>query len=434
MLSPEFYRKFAIYGGGFFFAITSMAQPYFTLYAQEVGASMAAIGFMVTMRSLLPIFIAMPVGQWVDSVGSLKMLKIGSVLLILSLFTNMVASGLFLLALSQVFMGASIIMMATSFQVMVSEGSQDERNENIKRYSMWMSAGSMLGPLLGGAVTSMFAVKLLGYKATFGMACVISILFFLFLLFISRGYSKSKLKSSPAASTPPPQESEKQKGGILESYKSGFELAKNRSVQFGLIATFLIMYIQALYMSFMPIYLDELGYATLLISAVISLHSLASMLSRYLLQWVMRLMHLERILLIAGAIASVCLLFTPVAAMHIAGLFAAVLIMGAAVGINLPVSMMIMVNPIGESDRGKVMGLRLLANRFSQIISPAMFGVLGHTIGLTAAFVTGGAFLLALMAGFSLFASAKLGSKTVGTQNESGKKPEKKQTSPISPS
>lgn len=62
MLSPEFYRKFGIYGGGFFYTITGMAQPFFTLYAQEVGASTSSIGFLVTMRALLPIFIAMPVG------------------------------------------------------------------------------------------------------------------------------------------------------------------------------------------------------------------------------------------------------------------------------------------------------------------------------------------------------------------------------------
>ena len=55
---------------------------------------------------------------------------------------------------------------------------------------------------------------------------------------------------------------------------------------------------------------------------------------------------------------------------------------------------MIMVNDTKENERGKLMGLRLLANRFSQIISPSMFGILGQFLGLTAAFYAGGVFLV----------------------------------------
>jgi MFS-type transporter involved in bile tolerance (Atg22 family) len=64
---------------------------------------------------------------------------------------------------------------------------------------------------------------------------------------------------------------------------------------------------------------------------------------------------------------------------------------------------MIMVDAVGESERGKLMGLRLLANRFSQVLSPAMFGVLGQLFGLTAAFYSGGAVLVATVVGFSAY-------------------------------
>jgi hypothetical protein len=66
---------------------------------------------------------------------------------------------------------------------------------------------------------------------------------------------------------------------------------------------------------------------------------------------------------------------------------------------------MIMVDAVGEKERGKLMGLRLLVNRFSQVLSPAMFGVLGHAFGLTTALYGGGVFLLATMFGFSAYAS-----------------------------
>jgi MFS family permease len=410
MLSPEFYRKFGIYGGGFFYTITGMAQPFFTLYAQEAGASTASIGFLVTMRALLPIFIAMPIGQLIDSIGPIRMLKYGSIALILSLFANMIASDLWMMAISQVFMGICVLIMSSCFQVLVSEGRKKERNGSINKYSMWMSAGGMLGPLIGGGVTSLFANKLFGYKFTFGAACVASILFFILLLVIAKGYQHAEAEKSVK-----PKDLLKAKG-ILDSYISGWHLMKYRSVQFGLVATFLIMYIQSLYMSFMPIYLDELGFSTLLISVIISIRGLASMLSRYGLGWFMRRASMERILIIAGIIASIGIVLTPLAGLHMAWIIILVMVIGGAVGINQPVSIMIMVDDDQGPNRGKLMGMRLIMNRISQILSPAIFGVLGQTLGLTIAFYVGGGFLVAAMLGFSLFTSLKWQSKTSGIE------------------
>ncbi|SEC82070.1 MFS transporter [Paenibacillus sp. GP183] len=410
MLSPEFYRKFGIYGGGFFYTITGMAQPFFSLYAQEAGASTAAIGFLVTMRAILPIFIAMPIGQLIDSIGPMRMLKYGSVSLILSLFANIIANSLWMMAISQVFMGICVLIMSSCFQVLVSEGRKKERNGSINKYSMWMSAGGMLGPLIGGGVTSLFVNKMFGYKFTFGAACIASILFFILLLVIAKGYKHAEAEKSVK-----PKDLLKAKG-ILDSYVSGWHLMKFRSVQFGLVATFLIMYIQSLYMSFMPIYLDGLGYSTLLISAIISIRGLASMLSRYGLGWLMRLASMERILIIAGIIASIGVVLTPLAGLHMAWIIILVMVIGGAVGINQPVSIMIMVDDDQGPNRGKLMGMRLIMNRISQILSPAIFGVLGQTLGLTIAFYVGGGFLVAAMLGFSLFTSLKWKSQTPGIE------------------
>ena len=47
----------------------AVTQPFFALYASEVGASTALIGFMVTLKAFLPMFIAMPSGQLIDRIG-----------------------------------------------------------------------------------------------------------------------------------------------------------------------------------------------------------------------------------------------------------------------------------------------------------------------------------------------------------------------------
>jgi len=189
---------------------------------------------------------------------------------------------------------------------------------------------------------------------------------------------------------------------MLRSYLSGFELARNRGVQFGLMATFLIMFMQSMSFSFIPLYLSDAGYGTGMISAMVSLNGLAGLTFRFFLSWMVKRVGLERLLIIAGCVAASCLTLLPLASVSAVLFGLVIVVMGSAVGLNLPVSIMIMVNDSAEGDRGKVMGLRLLANRLAQIIGPSLFGVLGQAVGLAGAFHLGGGLLLTAVAGFGV--------------------------------
>lgn len=397
-MQSDTFRRFGIFGGGLFFAITGMAAPFFTLYASEMGASTLSIGFIVTSRALLPIIIAMPTGQLIDSVGSVKMLQIGSALLLISLLNTVFATTVPMLAVSQLFMGACIIIMATALQVLVSTGNRETRNKAITTYSMWMSGGSMLGPLLGGLITYAFESPVDGYRFTFVVAAAATTFFMLLLAWLSRIFPHP---------VPAPGEirSILSFRGVTASYRQGIDLTAHRPVQFGLVGTFVIMYIQALYSGFLPVYLDQFGYSAFHIAAILSWQGMAGMLSRFVIKALMHRFSLERILSVAGLLAAICVVLTPLAAPNAILTYLLMFTLGAAAGVNLPVSMMIMVDAVGESQHGKLMGLRLLVNRFSQTISPALFGVLGSFLGLTTAFLAGGAVLVATMFGFSAYAS-----------------------------
>jgi MFS family permease len=392
----EKFARFGVVGGGVFFAINGLANPFFALYATELGASTFAVGLMITAKALLPIVIAMPAGQLIDTIGPMKMLKYGSWFLLASLLATVFASGLALLAISQILIGAAIIIMASSFQVLVAQGNREARNEAIKRYSMWMSGGGMIGPLIGGLIASFFAVPVDGYRAAFIAALAACVLFMLALFWLSTRYPHPDPGDLRVRDVFSPR-------SVIGSYRSGIGLAGSRPVQFGLTGTFLVMYIQALYMSFLPLYLAQNGFATMLISITISLKGFAGMMSRFALGWLMKRYSLEVILLCAGTIAAVGVVLTPLAVASPVTMLALAALIGGAVGVNLPVSIMIMVDAVGEAERGKLMGLRLLANRFSQVLSPAMFGVLGQVFGLTAAFYSGGAVLVATVVGFSAY-------------------------------
>lgn len=391
-------RAVGIYGGGIFFGVMSVAQPFFTLYAEALGASTALIGFIVTLRALVPMFIAMPIGQMIDTLGPMKMTKIGCLLLIVSLAMTSFSTTLPILAISQVLLGTSMIIMASSLQVLASDGEQDKelRNKNINRFSMWNSVGSMAGPLLGGLVVSQMGSSVWSYRSAFLASLIVCALCYVLIMLIrTPGNSGTRGKTKELFQ---PKE-------MLNSYVSGIHLTRHRGVQFGLVGTFLIMFIQALYASFIPLYLNNQGYSAFVISAVISLLGLSGLVSRFLLGRLMKLAALETILIFAGCIASACLIFIPVASLHLIGIAALTFLLGSSIGMNLPVTIMIMVEETKETERGKVLGLRLLTNRLSQMTAPAMFGLLGQAFGLTTAFYTGGGILLATMLGFAVYSS-----------------------------
>ncbi|TDF94862.1 MFS transporter [Paenibacillus piri] len=394
-------RAIGIYGGGIFFGVMSVAQPFFTLYADALGASTALIGFIVTLRSLLPMFIAMPIGQMIDTLGPMQMTKIGCLLLMASLAMMSWSTTLTVLGLSQVLLGASMIIMASSLQVLASEGEQDreKRNKNINRFSMWNSVGNMAGPLLGGLVVSYFGSSLWSYRSAFIASFITCTICFVLVSLVKTKDGPGKLTRTRELFQPKE---------MLNSYISGIHLTRNRSVQFGLVGTFLIMFIQALYGSFIPLYLNGNGYSAFVISMVVSLIGLSGFVSRFLLGQFMRRTTLEHILIYAGCIASLCLILIPLVSFHLIGIIIITFLLGSAIGMNLPVTVMIMVDDTKESERGKVMGLRLLTNRLSQMTAPAMFGLLGQAFGLTAAFYTGGGVLLATMLGFAVYSSNRL--------------------------
>ena len=391
-------RAVGIYGGGIFFGVMSVAQPFFTLYAEALGASTALIGLIVTLRALVPMFIAMPIGQMIDTLGAMKMTKIGCLLLIVSLGLTSFSTTLPILAISQVLLGTSMIIMASSLQVLASDGEQNKelRNKNINRFSMWNSAGNMVGPLLGGVVVSYFGSSLWSYRSAFVASLVVCTVCYILIWFV-RNPNDTGVRGKTKELFQPKE--------MLSSYVSGMHLTRQRAVQFGLVGTFLIMFIQALYGSFIPLYLNSHGYSAFIISSVISLMGLSGFVSRFLLGRLMKLATLERILIIAGCMASVCLIFIPVASLHFIGIAVLTFLLGSAIGMNLPVTIMIMVEDTKETERGKVLGLRLLTNRLSQMTAPALFGLLGQAFGLTAAFYTGGGILLATMLGFAVYSS-----------------------------
>ncbi|MFS0723829.1 MFS transporter [Paenibacillus sp. 1P07SE] len=411
-------KNLGVAGGGIHFAIVAITQPFFSLYASELGASTALIGFMVTLKALLPLFIAMPSGQLIDKLGAPIMLTIGNGITVISLALMVWSPNLPVLALSQILVGAGTLLMAASLQVVVSEGDRSERERNIARYSAWSSAGTMIGPVVGGLIITAAVSGWLpgidgsdgqGYKSAFLFSLVMALLFMVAVLGRTRKAARERVSLPEIGRMLGPK-------SVLQSYTSGAHLIKHEGVQFGLVSTFLIHYLQAIWMSFFPLYMDTLGYSAFVISLLVAIRGFASFISRAFLPWLMKGMSQPGLLIAAGCIAAVSLSVLPIFTGHVLWIGLVSFVLGSAVGVNMPVSTMIMVTDENRGERGRIMGLRLFMNRVSQIAAPAMFGLMGQTIGLSAAFYTGGGVLLATIAGFGYMKRSTVAQASVKKQ------------------
>ncbi|WP_020620384.1 MFS transporter [Paenibacillus daejeonensis] len=403
-------KTLSVVGGGIHFAIIAITQPFFSLYAAELGASTALIGLMVTLKALLPLFIAMPSGQLIDRLGAPVMLTIGNGVTVASLALMVWSPNLTVLSLSQILVGAGTLLMAASLQVLVSDGEKAERERDIARYSAWSSAGTMIGPVIGGVIITLFAASRLsgegamegqGYRAAFLFSLLLAIVFMMAVLFRTTRTPGARLSVSELGGMLGPK-------AVLQSYTSGAHLMKHAGVQFGLVSTFLIHYLQAIWMSFFPLYLDTMGYSALVISLLVALRGFASFISRAFLPWIMKGLAQTRILIFAGCIAAISLSILPLFASHVVWVGLISFVLGCAVGVNMPVSTMIMVTDENRGERGRIMGLRLFVNRVSQIVAPAMFGLVGQGIGLGAAFYASGGVLFAAITGFGYWKRSSL--------------------------
>ena len=381
-----------IFGGLLLFLVMGYINPFFTLYLTELGRSSSDIGFLVMLRGIAAIAISLPTGHLIDHKGVFLVLGMGLIVMTAGFLLLLVSSNVWVIGLSQVFYGISTTILVTGFQVLVSKGNRDTRNREIKRYSMWIAAGTMVGPLLGSVIVGLSADAITGYKNAFLFSAFWSSLGVVSLMILHR---QQQVPQSVDNSSCPKSES-----SLSDLFMGSRVLLSIKAVQAGLIITFIIMFIQGLYISFVPIYFHNSEYSTQWIAVSLSAYGFAGLAARMLIPRLGKAIGLMPLLLWAGTVSSVCVLLMPVTVISPLMGLALMLVMGSAVGLNLPISIMLMVDWVDGPNHGKLMGWRLLVNRTAQMISPMLFGIIAQAFGMVSAFFVCGMLLLVAVAGF----------------------------------
>lgn len=144
--------------------------------------------------------------------------------------------------------------------------------------------------------------------------------------------------------------------------------------------------------AYLPVYGEEHGLAVELVGFLLSVRAGATLVSRVLLGEGLRRLGRRRLLSIGLAVATVTIAAVP---LTVSGevLVALMLAFGLGVGVSQPITIGWVADSSPRRERATAIGIRVTANRLSQLVVPVAMGAVAGAAGVAMIFVALGALL-----------------------------------------
>lgn len=344
------------------------------LFGASLGASPAVIGVVISAAFLFPFFFAIPTGTLVDAVGPRPMLLSGVALLAAAPLLIVIVPSLATLIVVQVFSGLGQLIAVVAAQSLVASlGSGPMRERNFGWYGAFVSGGQMTGPLLAGVL-----LDLSGFAVAYLVAVAAAIAGF-------TAFTAVRVPARVPSDTP----GGRRRG--LPKPRDLVELAKLPTAQVALWVSGTVMIVLIAHNSFLPAFLDELAVPASVIGLVISMRSAASVLIRPFMMVAVRFLGGRLRTFVVTLVASALGVAGIVAAPNLVVLFASSALLGLAIGIAQPLTMVTMVEEVPDVRHGVAFGTRITANRLVQFVAPLLLGLVAQAAGYAPMFVVSAA-------------------------------------------
>lgn len=361
--------KYVMILGFSFQIILNMSRPSLSLYASSLGATPFTIGILTSCYAILPLFLAIRAGKIADAIGDRLPVLLGMSTLGIGMLLPWLFPELWSLFASQLLTGFGSVFVAVSLQNVLGKHAPDEkRDAYYSQFSTVNSLAAVAGPVLAG-----YFLQHTTYAVVFATATIVAASTFLFSL---------KL---PGASGREPVATIK----LSES----LSLLKSKLLRKALIGNALALYSRDIFTAYFPLYAVDHGISNSAIGWILSIQGIAMVAVRFFLP---RLIHVynHQVVLIGSVIAAGIAFLGVGFSQHYLWLGFWSIIMGFGLGCGQPISMTVAYNSSPRSRTGEVLGLRLAANRLSQLAAPLFFGFVGASLGLLSVFYVSGIFLL----------------------------------------
>jgi MFS family permease len=376
----------ALYWLGF-----SMIRPVLPLYFSDHGYKAAAIGLFMALNSILPIVFSMPIGSWIDRIGTRRAVLYGTVVSLTSGVAFVIGVSLgwtWLILLGQVINGIGGLLSWGALQAAASlsvdrKADKSRSNRVLSNFTFVNSLAQLAGPSLGGFLSDWG-----GYTTIFLIFVAMNAAALLMTTFLPPARAEVTGPDPVAGDQPDWQQA------LWRSYATGFGLMRrNKPFSMAILLNGIMFMLVDLRSTFFPLYLDNLGLSHTVIGWVLSVSGLAVLIVRPFTGYAINRLGQYRIMMASMIVGGVSLLLLTLRP-EILLLSVIMFLWGASTGINQPMALIMVSQAVEPKEQGMGMTIRTMSNRVVQLTNPLFFGAVTTIIGLSMGFGFMGVLLL----------------------------------------
>ena len=342
------------------------------LYALELGAGAGAVGVLAALFAAFPLLLGLQAGRISDRFGVRLPIVCGSLTMAGGLTVAFFTTSVPLLFLCPALIGLGHIFFHVSIHNLVgSLGSDAARTRNFSTFALGSSIAAFIGPSLAG-----FAIELAGFRAAFAiLACVAA---------------ASGLYALAHPSLIPRHIRHEAEDGA----KSAFDLLAIPGLRRTLIMSGVTLTGIELFSFYLPVYGRSIGLAPSVIGMVLSSYAVAGFIVRSFMHHLTQ--RYTEVGVLTGSLFVAALTYFAIPGLGGGWLLAAAAFaLGLALGSAQPLTIILTYNQAPAGRSGEALGMRIMANKVTQIAVPLAFGGVGAALGAVPVFIATGVFLLA---------------------------------------
>ncbi len=339
-----------------------------TLYALDLDASAFVIGALAALFSLAAATLSVPVGKLADRFGARWLLVAGTLGAGLGMLLPWLWPSLPVVLVGGALAGLSQGFFNVTLQNLTGlHSTPDDRARNFSNYSLTISAGALIGPLIGGFLFD---------HLSHAQACMaFSLLGFVPLAMLASWRGPME---RGALYKPEPRAVHAGAGGTLA-------LFRNRDIRDNIITASFLSSGLSMMATYMPVYGHSIGLSASVIGIVAALNAMAAFAIRALLPRMIALLKEEKVLALSFCFGAAGLILTPFFEnAAVLGLLAFTFGIGMGAGQPVVTIRTFHLAPPGRS--GEAIGLKITTNHLTNMVSPLVFGGIATAAGLAVMF------------------------------------------------
>lgn len=377
----------------------NLARPQMSYKLLGLGANEALIGMLTALYALVPVFMAIGFGRYTERVVNLRYtVMAGGILIGVGAAVMALAPHIVGVALASVLLGFGHLIFVIASQASVARYSTDAGlDKGFGWQTAGISAGQLLGPLLGGLVlgnsTGDARMHLINLSLWVGAGfALISIPLMLWPIRVRIMPALTSdipvVTETPTSPNKPRIDIRKDASprstpgvGATEEKATTWAILKKPGITSHMYASLAMLSITDILVSFLPLVGESVGVSPAWVGVLLAIRSAASIASRSSLTAMTQKWNRTQLVITSLLVSCVVIAVVPLCLTSTWISVLAMIVGGFFVGIAQPLSMTMIIKQVPMSWRSPALAVRLMGNRLGQVFIPLVAGAIAAPMG-----------------------------------------------------